>query len=79
MLKKSRKRQKRVESVKKDIISVSGWIKHLDSQKYLQQKDIEQIKQDIASIFEEIEGKKNVVSIVANPNLNKPLKQTMIC
>ena len=66
--------KKGFESVKKDIISVSGWIKHLDSQKNIQQKDIDQIKQDISSIFEEIEGLKNVVSIVGNTNINKPFK-----
>ena len=66
--------KKGFEAVKKDIISVSGWIKHLDSQKNIQQKDIDQIKQDISSIFEEIEGLKNVVSIVGNTNINKPFK-----
>ena len=66
--------KKGFETVKKDIISISGWIKHLDSQKNVQQKDIEQIKQDISSLFEEIEGIKNVVSILGNVNSNKPFK-----
>ncbi len=66
--------KKGFESVKKDIISISGWIKHLDLEKNAQQKDIDQIKQDISSILEDIEGIKNVVSIVAKPNLNKPFK-----
>jgi biotin operon repressor len=66
--------KKGFESVKKDIISLSGWIKHLDSQKNIQQKDMDQIKQDISSVIEEIEGLKNIVSIVGNTNLNRSFK-----
>ena len=50
--------------VKKDITAVSGWIKHLDSEKKLQKKDIEEIKESLSSIKEEMEGLKNVVSIM---------------
>jgi len=52
------------ESVKKDINSVSAWIKHLDSEKNLQKRDIEDIKDILSSINEEVEGIKNVLSIM---------------
>lgn len=52
------------ESVKKDINSVSGWIKHLDSERNLQEKEISEIKDILSSIQEEMEGLKNVVSIM---------------
>lgn len=52
------------EAVKKDISSVSGWIKHLESEKNMQQKDVSEIKEVLSSIQEEIEGLKNVVSMI---------------
>ena len=56
--------KKGFENVKKDITSVSGWIKHLDSEKEMQKKDISEIKDFLSSIQEEIEGLKNVVSVI---------------
>lgn len=50
--------------VKKDIASLTGWIKHLDSERNLQKRDIEQIKEDLSSIKNEIEAMKNVLSIM---------------
>ena len=38
------------ESVKKDINSISAWIKHLDSEKNLQKRDVEEIKSILSSI-----------------------------
>ncbi len=52
------------ESVKKDIVAVSGWIKHLDSEREMQKKDISEIKAVLSSIQEEIDGVKNVLSIM---------------
>ncbi len=52
------------ESVKKDINSVGVWINHLDSEKNSQKKEIEEIKGVLSSIQTEIEGLKNVVSIM---------------
>ena len=54
------------EFVKKDISSLTGWIKHLDSEKNIQKRDIDQIKYDLASIKNEIESIKNVISIMNN-------------
>lgn len=66
------------EGVKKDIVSVSGWIKHLDSEKNLQKNEIDLIKNDLSSIKEDIEGIKNALSLVGqttiNSHLNKPFK-----
>jgi hypothetical protein len=56
--------KKSFDSVKKDISAVSGWIKHLDSEKKLQQKDIDELKGSLSSIKEEVEGLKNVLSIM---------------
>jgi hypothetical protein len=56
--------KKGFDFVKKDIATVSGWIKHLDSEKKMQQKDIEEIKVNLSTIKEELEGLKNVLSIM---------------
>jgi hypothetical protein len=56
--------KKGFEAVKKDVLSVSGWIKHLDSEKNLQKKDIDIIKEDLSSIKEDLEGLKNAVSFL---------------
>ncbi|MEX2016896.1 MAG: hypothetical protein WD876_00280 [Candidatus Pacearchaeota archaeon] len=52
------------EAVKKDISSVSGWIKHLDSEKDIQKRELEDIKEDLSSIKNEIEGVKNVLAMM---------------
>ncbi len=56
--------KKGFDSVKKDVSAVSGWIKHLDSEKKLQQKEMDAIKEDLSTIREELEGLKNVLSIM---------------
>lgn len=68
--------KKGFESVKKDIVSVSGWIKHLDSEKDLQKKDILEIKEILSSVQEEINGIKNVLSIMNDFNTNSMFKQS---
>lgn len=52
------------ELVKKDISAVSGWIKHLDSEKEVQKKDIEEIKETLSSVYDEIESIKNVLALM---------------
>ncbi len=66
--------RKSFDSVKKDIISVSGWIKHLDSEKKLQQKDIDDIKSDLSSIKNELDGLKNVLSMMNELKTNRVFK-----
>jgi hypothetical protein len=52
------------ESVKKDINGIGGWIKHLDSEKELQKRDVEDIKEELSTIKEELEGLKNILSFM---------------
>ncbi|MBD3247273.1 hypothetical protein GF378_01485, partial [Candidatus Pacearchaeota archaeon] len=66
--------KKGFEDVKKDIHSVSGWIKHLDSEKNMQQKDIEDLKEDLSTIKAELEGIKNILSFVGGMNSNSLFK-----
>jgi uncharacterized protein YoxC len=63
--------KKGFESVKKDIVSVSGWIKHLDSEKNTQKSDINELKEEMSSIREEIEGIKNAFEIMNQSSLNR--------
>lgn len=58
--------KKGFDLVKKDISSITGWIKHLDSEKELQKKELRELKEDLSSIRIEIEGIKNALSIVGN-------------
>ena len=62
------------DSVKKDISSVSDWIKHLNSEKNLQKKEIGEIKEILSSIKEEVVGLKNVVSIMNELKTNRVFK-----
>ena len=64
------------ESVKKDITSMSAWIKHLDSEKKLQGKEINEIKDVLSTINSEIEGIKNVISIMSDLKPNRPFRTT---
>lgn len=62
------------EAVKKDINAVGGWIKHLDSENNLHKKDIDEIKDILSSIHEDIEGLKNVVSVMNEVRPKQPFK-----
>jgi hypothetical protein len=66
--------KKSFDSVKRDIGAVGGWIKHLNSERELQKKEIDEIKQDLSSIKEEIDGIKNVLSIINQIKPNNQLK-----
>ncbi len=52
------------ESVKKDISGVGGWIKHLDSEKELQKRDVDALREELSSMKTEIEGVKNILSFM---------------
>ncbi len=56
--------RKGFENVKKDVASISGWIKHLDSEKNLQKKEVDELKEVLSSIQDEVEGIKNVIAIM---------------
>jgi seryl-tRNA synthetase len=66
--------KKGFETVKKDIASVSEWIKHLDSEKNLQKKEIEELKEILSSVKNEIEGLKNVLSFMNEVKTNRVFK-----
>src|SRR3989344_6767488 len=52
------------EAVKKDITSVTGWIKHLDSERNMHQKEIELLKGGLSTVEKELDGIKNVLAIM---------------
>ena len=56
--------KKGFDSVKKDITSITEWIKHLDSEKDLQKEGLIEVKEILSSVSEEIEGLKNIVNIM---------------
>ena len=66
--------KKGFESVKKDITSVSGWIKYLDSEKDINKKEIEDLKDILSSIQEEILEVKNIVSVMGELRPSKVFK-----
>ena len=66
--------KKGFDSVKKDISSVSGWIKHLDSEKKLQKKEIDELRDILSSIKGEVEGMKNVLSMMNELKTNRVFK-----
>ena len=66
--------KKGFEDVKKDISSVSGWIKHLDSEKNLQKKEIDEMKETLSSIHSEIEGIKTVLDFMNQAKTNRVFK-----
>ncbi len=63
--------KKGFDDVKKDLTSLSAWIKYLESEKNLQKKDIEEIKRILSSMKEEVEGLKNVLSIMSELKPNR--------
>lgn len=68
--------KKGFEGVKKDVTALTGWIKHLNSEISTQKKDLEEIRGYLSSIQEEVEGVKNVVSIITEVKPNKVFKTT---
>ena len=66
--------KKSFDFVKKDISTVSGWIKHLDSEKNLHKKDMEDIRGILSSVQEEIFELKNIVSVMNELKPNRLFK-----
>ena len=66
--------KKSFDSVKKDISSVSGWIKHLDSEKNLHKKEIDEIKDILSSIKLDVDGLKNIISVMNELKTNRLFK-----
>ena len=65
--------KKGFETVKKDVSSMSGWIKHLDSEKNILYGEINLLKEGLSSIKEDIENLKNVVSLIGELKINPKL------
>ena len=68
--------KKSFESVKKDLSSMTAWIKHLDSEKKLVKKEVDEVKASLSSINSEIEGIKNVLSIMNEIKPNRVFRTT---
>ncbi len=66
--------RKGFEDVRKDINAVSGWIKHLDSEKNLHQTAVQSLKEDLSSLREEVEGIKNILNFMNETKTNKLFK-----
>ena len=66
--------KKGFEGVKKDVTALTGWIKHLNSEMSIQRKELEDIKVFLSSIQEDVEGVKNIVSIITEVKPNKVFK-----
>ena len=66
--------QKGFENVKKDVASLSGWIKHLDSEKNLQKKEVDELKETLSTVQEEVEGLKNVFAMMNEMKTNGAFK-----
>ena len=62
------------DAVKKDISSVTEWIKHLDSENNSLKDNIREVKEILSSMYEEIEGLKNAVSIMNEVPTNRVFK-----
>jgi len=54
------------EAVKKDINSIGEWIKHLNSEKDHQKKDIQELKEILSTVQEDLEEVKNFVSVLGD-------------
>src|SRR3972149_926382 len=68
--------KKSFESVKKDLSSMTAWIKHLDSEKKLVKKEVDEVKASLSSINSEIEGLKNVMAIMNELKPNRVFRTT---
>ncbi len=66
--------KKSFEAVKKDISSVTDWIKHLNSENDSLKNQINELKELLSSMDEEIEGVKNVVNIMNEPKTKQLFK-----
>lgn len=67
--------KKGFDSVKKDISSISGWIKHLDSEKNLQKEDMSNLKEELSTIKEEVESIKEMIYAMNDLKPQKVFKQ----
>ena len=67
--------KKGFESVKKDMLSISEWIKHLDTEKNTHKEEITDIKQLLSTMNEDINDLKEKVEMMGVLNPNTQIKQ----
>jgi hypothetical protein len=67
--------KKGFESVKKDMLSISEWIKHLDTEKNTQKNEINEIKQALSSINKSINQLNERVEMMEVLGSNTKIKQ----
>ena len=58
--------KKSFESVRTDIDNISGWIKHLGSEKNVHKTEIQSIKERLSTVENSVEELKNMVSVLGN-------------
>lgn len=68
--------KKGFDSVKKDILSITEWIKHLDHKKTAVQTDLHELKDVVMALKEEIKGIKETIESSNNTHINSLFKQT---
>ncbi|MGD9276164.1 MAG: hypothetical protein PVJ67_03240 [Candidatus Pacearchaeota archaeon] len=68
--------KKGFESVKKDFVSFSEWIKHLDSEKNLHKSDIDRLKENLSTMKKDLEELKEIVMEVNNFGNKQMFKTT---
>lgn len=66
--------KKGFDSVRKDMSSISDWIKHLDSEKNIQKDEIKELKVFLSSIKDEINDIKNDIRIMNTINPTQNIK-----
>ena len=66
--------KKGFDSVKKDITSLTEWIKHLDSERDSLKEGLGEVKDILSSTNEELEGLKNVVNIMNEAQTQRVFK-----
>ncbi len=69
--------RKGFDSVKKDIDSIGVWIKHLDSEKNNHKKEIEEVKDILSTIKEDLEEVKNLVVLTDSIKFKQTPKQVL--
>lgn len=67
--------RKGFDSVKKDILSISEWIKHLDTEKTVHRGELDQIKGELSSLKEDIDEIKQDIEMLKFTGLNNQNKQ----
>ena len=66
--------KKSFDSVKNDISDISRWIKHLDSEKNYQKREVEDIKDVLSSVKKDVGELKNVVMLMGGLKMDGKLR-----